>query len=100
MPVFVAFEMTQQAPCKSCLNDAASRNMSFMLTTLEGCHFEMSPLNDEAPRNIPDMSLTFDTSHSAMEEIDNALSVPLKHFPKAPLSSAVDRGTNAVRTCK
>ena len=99
MPVCVAFERTQQAPHKSCLKDLASLNISFMLIALEGCHIEMSPLNDEAPRNIPDISLTFDTSHSAIEQIENALT----HLSMAPLSSAVDRGANAVNavhTCK
>ena len=94
IPNFVALELTQQVPHKSCLKDFASRNISFMLITLEGCHFEMSPLNDDAPRNIPDISFTFDTSQSPMEQIAGNT---LMHLSRAPLSSAVDRGANAIR---
>ena len=49
MPCLVACEWTQRAPHSFWSNDLAFRNMFFMFSTLETCHFEMSPLNDVAP---------------------------------------------------
>ena len=54
-------------PQRLWVNDAASRNMFFMLITFETRHRDRSPLNDVAPWNMPDMRLTFETSHPAME---------------------------------
>ena len=69
MSLFVAFEWTQGAPQRLCLNAAALRNMLFMLFTPDTFQFEMSLLNDVAPWNMADMSWTFDTSHFEMSSL-------------------------------
>ena len=77
MAVLLAFEWTQAAPQRFCVNDLACENMLSMFVTLEMSHFEMWPLNDIAERNIPDMSLTLETSHFEMS--------PLKKFSCAKM---------------
>ena len=79
MKFLLAFEWTQAAPQRFCLNDTAPENMSSMSVTLDTSHFEMSTLNDFAPKNIPSMLVTLDTSHFEMSPLNAAapLNIPL-----------------------
>ena len=63
MSIFVDFELTQAAPQSFCLKDAAFKNISSILATLDTSHLEISRLNAVAQLNMRVMSVTLDTSH-------------------------------------
>ena len=69
MDDFVAFEWTQAAPQRVCLNDVASQNMESIEVTLHTPHVEMSLLKDPALMNISLMSVALDTSHFEMSQL-------------------------------
>ena len=51
--------------------DDASKNILFMLSTLDTSHFEMSLLKDAADSNMRHMSVTLDTSHFEMSLLND-----------------------------
>ena len=63
MSSLLALDRGQWAPQSFCLNDAASKNILFMLTTLDTTQVERSRLNTLASRNMPPMLVTLDTFH-------------------------------------
>ena len=63
MSTFLAFDRTQAAPQRFCLNPTAFENISSISTTLDTSHFEISQLNDAVIRNMAGIASTLDTSH-------------------------------------